>query len=61
MHDPRVPHFTALKRILRYIRGIVTHDLLIHVSLSSDLIAYSDADRGDVLSHADPPLVTAFS
>ncbi|GKE36618.1 ribonuclease H-like domain-containing protein [Tanacetum coccineum] len=32
MHDPRDPHFTALKRILRYVRG------------TSQLTAYTDAD-----------------
>ncbi|KAJ9548922.1 hypothetical protein OSB04_021465 [Centaurea solstitialis] len=46
MHDPREPHFHALKRILRYIRGTLTHGLQIHVSPSSDLIAYTDADWG---------------
>ncbi|KAI3750451.1 hypothetical protein L2E82_21088 [Cichorium intybus] len=44
MHDPREPHFTALKRILRYLRGTVDHGLQLYVSPSSDLIAYSDAD-----------------
>ncbi|GJY13512.1 ribonuclease H-like domain-containing protein [Tanacetum coccineum] len=27
MHDPRDPHFTALKRILRYVRGTIDHGL----------------------------------
>ncbi|GKB97814.1 ribonuclease H-like domain-containing protein [Tanacetum coccineum] len=44
MHDPFDPHFTALKRILRYIRG--THDfgLQLHVSSTTQLSAYTDAD-----------------
>ncbi|XP_023748787.1 uncharacterized mitochondrial protein AtMg00810-like [Lactuca sativa] len=44
MHDPREPHFSALKRILRYIRGTLDHDLQLYVSPSHGLIAYSDAD-----------------
>ncbi|KAJ9567043.1 hypothetical protein OSB04_003009 [Centaurea solstitialis] len=46
MHDPREPHFHALKRILRYIRGTLDHGLQLHVSSSSALTAYSDADWG---------------
>lgn len=46
MHDPREPHLHALKRVLRYIRGTISHGLHLHVSPSSDLIAYSDADWG---------------
>jgi len=30
MHDPREPHLTALKRILRYLRGTVDFGLLLH-------------------------------
>ncbi|GKC02550.1 ribonuclease H-like domain-containing protein [Tanacetum coccineum] len=32
MHDPRDPHFTALKRILRYVRGTLDYGLQLHVS-----------------------------
>ncbi|XP_071728397.1 uncharacterized mitochondrial protein AtMg00810-like [Rutidosis leptorrhynchoides] len=46
MHDPREPHFNALKRVLRYIRGIVDNGLQIFPSSSTKLIAYSDADWG---------------
>ncbi|GKF88832.1 ribonuclease H-like domain-containing protein, partial [Tanacetum coccineum] len=35
MHDPRDPHFTALKRILRYVRGTIDHGLQLHVSSTS--------------------------
>ncbi|GJV33151.1 ribonuclease H-like domain-containing protein [Tanacetum coccineum] len=41
MHDPREPHFAALKRILRYIRGTLAYGLQL---FSSSLVAYSDAD-----------------
>ncbi|GJZ39991.1 ribonuclease H-like domain-containing protein [Tanacetum coccineum] len=35
MHDPRAPHFTALKRILRYVRGTLTFGLQIHASTTA--------------------------
>ncbi|GJR93545.1 ribonuclease H-like domain-containing protein [Tanacetum coccineum] len=44
MHDPREPHFAALKRILRYVRGTLTHGLQLYASTTSSLVAYSDAD-----------------
>ncbi|GKB32673.1 ribonuclease H-like domain-containing protein [Tanacetum coccineum] len=44
MHDPRAPHFTALKRILRYVRGTLTFGLQIHASTTAQLTAYTDAD-----------------
>ncbi|WVZ85085.1 LOW QUALITY PROTEIN: hypothetical protein U9M48_032042 [Paspalum notatum var. saurae] len=44
MHDPREPHLTALKRLLRYLRGTVDYDLLLHRSSSAELVVYTDAD-----------------
>ncbi|GJU41886.1 ribonuclease H-like domain-containing protein [Tanacetum coccineum] len=44
MHDPRDPHFTALKSILRYVRGTVDHGLQLHVSSTSQLTTYKDVD-----------------
>ncbi|GKB37917.1 ribonuclease H-like domain-containing protein [Tanacetum coccineum] len=44
MHDPRDPHFTALKRILRYVRGTIDHGLQLHVSSTAQLTAYTDVD-----------------
>ncbi|GKB64991.1 ribonuclease H-like domain-containing protein [Tanacetum coccineum] len=44
MHDPRDPHFSALKRILRYVRGTINHGLQLHVSSTSQLTTYTDAD-----------------
>jgi hypothetical protein len=44
MHDPREPHLTALKRLLRYLRGTVDYDLLLHRSSSAKLIVYTDTD-----------------
>nr|GFA70880.1 ribonuclease H-like domain-containing protein [Tanacetum cinerariifolium] len=44
MHNPREPHLAALKRVLRYIRGTLDHDLQLHVSSTSQLNAYTDVD-----------------
>ncbi|GJR79247.1 ribonuclease H-like domain-containing protein [Tanacetum coccineum] len=44
MHDPREPHFSALKRILRYVRGTLDYGLQLYSSSTSSLVAYSDAD-----------------
>jgi len=44
MHDPREPHLTALKHILRYVRGMLHMGLLLQPSRSSDLTVYSDVD-----------------
>ncbi|GJX11376.1 ribonuclease H-like domain-containing protein [Tanacetum coccineum] len=44
MHDPRDPHFHALKRILRYVRGTIDHDLQLYVSSTSQLTAFTDVN-----------------
>ncbi|GJS58163.1 ribonuclease H-like domain-containing protein [Tanacetum coccineum] len=44
MHDPREPRLAALKRVLRYVRGTLDHGLQLHVSSTSQLNAYTDAD-----------------
>ena len=44
MHDPREPHLTALKCLLRYLRGTVDYGLLLHRSSSTELVVYTDAD-----------------
>ncbi|GJX63889.1 ribonuclease H-like domain-containing protein [Tanacetum coccineum] len=44
MHDPREPHFSTLKRILRYVRGTLDYGLQLFSSSTTDLVAYSDAD-----------------
>ncbi|GJX28587.1 ribonuclease H-like domain-containing protein [Tanacetum coccineum] len=38
------PHFSALKRILRYIHGTIPYGLHLFSSTTSSLVAYSDAD-----------------
>jgi hypothetical protein len=44
MHDPRVPHYNHVKRILRYLKGTLDHGLHINNSSPTTLTAYSDAD-----------------
>ncbi|GJR33244.1 ribonuclease H-like domain-containing protein [Tanacetum coccineum] len=44
MHDPREPHFLALKRILRYVCGTLDYGLQLFSSSTTNLVAYSDAD-----------------
>jgi hypothetical protein len=44
MHTPREPHFTALKRILRYLCGSLDHGLLLRPSQTLELVVYTDAD-----------------
>ncbi|GKB88311.1 ribonuclease H-like domain-containing protein [Tanacetum coccineum] len=44
MHDPRDLHFTALKRILRYVCGTLDYGLQLYVSTTTQLRAYTDAD-----------------
>ncbi|GKD25055.1 ribonuclease H-like domain-containing protein, partial [Tanacetum coccineum] len=43
MHDPREPHLSALKRILRYVQGTLNYGLQLFSSSTSYLVAYSDA------------------
>nr|GEW02260.1 ribonuclease H-like domain-containing protein [Tanacetum cinerariifolium] len=44
MHDPREPYFSALKRILRYVRSTLSYGLQLYSSTTSTLVAYLDAD-----------------
>ncbi|KAK9099594.1 hypothetical protein Syun_026639 [Stephania yunnanensis] len=46
MHDPRVDHMSALKRIIRYVQGTLDHGLHLYPSSSSTLVSYTDADWG---------------
>jgi hypothetical protein len=42
MHDPREPHLTAMKHILRYLCEAPDFVLLLCRSSGSDLVAYTD-------------------
>ncbi|GJX20665.1 ribonuclease H-like domain-containing protein [Tanacetum coccineum] len=44
MHDPREPHFGALKCILRYVQGTVFFGLQLYVPATTSLVGYTDAD-----------------
>ncbi|XP_043714701.1 uncharacterized mitochondrial protein AtMg00810-like [Telopea speciosissima] len=44
MHTPRIPHWVAVKRILRYLKGTINHGLFLPANSSSSLVAYSDVD-----------------
>ncbi|KAK1617261.1 hypothetical protein QYE76_022778 [Lolium multiflorum] len=44
LHEPRTPHMTAVKRILRYVRFTIDSGLLFRSSSSTLLSAFSDAD-----------------
>ena len=44
MHDPRVQHLTALKRIIRYLQGTKALGLQLYKSSVTSLTAFSDAD-----------------
>ena len=46
MHCPRQPHFQALRRIIRYIKGSLHHGLQLTKGPIDTLTAYSDADWG---------------
>ncbi|GJX37619.1 ribonuclease H-like domain-containing protein [Tanacetum coccineum] len=44
MHDPGEPHFAALKRISRYVRGTVDFGLQLYASATTSLVGYTDVD-----------------
>jgi hypothetical protein len=44
MHDPREPHLTAMKWILRYLCGTLDFGLLLRRSSTKELRVYTDAD-----------------
>ncbi|KAK4338858.1 hypothetical protein RND71_040320 [Anisodus tanguticus] len=46
MHDPRVEHMNAIKRIIRYIQGTLDYRLHLYPSSTSTLVSYTDADWG---------------
>ncbi|GJT69328.1 ribonuclease H-like domain-containing protein [Tanacetum coccineum] len=50
MHDPREPHLSALKRILRYVQGTLHYGLQLFSSSTTDLVAYSDTDWAGCLT-----------
>nr|GEV59982.1 ribonuclease H-like domain-containing protein [Tanacetum cinerariifolium] len=43
MHDPREPHFAALKRIMCYVQGTMDLGLHLYASATTSLVGYTDA------------------
>lgn len=46
MHSPSELHWTALKRVLRYLKGTIYHGLFLHKGCPFQLKAFSDSDWG---------------
>ncbi|RVW89378.1 Retrovirus-related Pol polyprotein from transposon RE1 [Vitis vinifera] len=46
MHRPTSTHWSSIKRILRYLKGTITHGLLLQPSAHFTIQAYTDADWG---------------
>ncbi|KAK4354767.1 hypothetical protein RND71_026961 [Anisodus tanguticus] len=44
MHNPMEPHFTALKHIIRYVKGTLDYGLHIYPSATTRLLSYTNAD-----------------
>ncbi|CAN6700242.1 unnamed protein product [Malus baccata var. baccata] len=44
MHAPRTTHLQSAKRILRYVKGTLSHGLLFHKAPHSNLYGFSDSD-----------------
>jgi hypothetical protein len=44
MHDPREQHLAAIKRILRYVKGMLSHGLQFHSSSPASMVTYTDTD-----------------
>ena len=60
MHDPWVPHYNHVKRILRYLKGTLNHGLHLNNSSPNSLTAYSNADGLVVLTLEGPLPVFVF-
>jgi hypothetical protein len=61
MHTPREPHLTALKRILRYLRGSLDYDLLLRPSRRRSSWSTPTLTGLAVPTRAGPPPVTPCS
>ncbi|GKA25655.1 ribonuclease H-like domain-containing protein [Tanacetum coccineum] len=55
MHDPVSLNFACFKAILlRYVRGNLDHGLQLHVSITTQLTAYTDVDWADIFTKGIP-------
>lgn len=44
MHSPKIIHWQLVKRIFKYLKGVVDHDLLLTCPTNLSLHEYADAD-----------------
>jgi hypothetical protein len=44
MHDPREQHLAAIKRILRYVNGMMSHRLQLHSTSLDYMVTYTYAN-----------------
>lgn len=59
MHAPTEIHWQLVKRILRYLRGTLTHELHLHNPTSLNLSGFADADWAS--DHDDRKSTSGFS
>lgn len=53
LHAPQATHWSAIKRILRYLKATIKHGLLFQLQSTNTLQVYSNADWGDALMIVD--------
>lgn len=58
MQNPLDEHWKAAKRILRYLKGIINHDLSLKACNNLNITRYADADR--VTDPDDRKYVTGY-
>jgi hypothetical protein len=58
MHTPRKPHLSALKRILRYLRGSIDYSLLLRPSPTSELVVTPTLTGSAIPTRAGPLPIT---
>lgn len=51
MHDPKVSHWSVVKRIFRYLQGTINHGILFPFKTSLTLQTYSNADWAGYPDH----------
>jgi hypothetical protein len=44
MHDPRKQQLAAIKRIMSYVKGMISHGLHLHSSSPASMVTYTDTD-----------------
>jgi hypothetical protein len=44
MHAPTITHWSTIKRVLRFLKGTLSHGIIVKPSYDLSIHAYSDAD-----------------